>query len=168
MNPLVTKKYGHNFWACLSPQPPTFQIQIGALTEPTDPWLLIRLQGQIQETLLSAFTIIRVKQLSLWPHAIKPGQILKRPIFLPVQLQNHQITYRWGFPFCLSASKDGIQYCMRDLYESEVFIQNQGLPPIPEEDLQLPTLTSRPLLRFGPRHINDRRELLPLLKGPPP
>lgn len=59
-----------------------------------------------------------------------------RRSFHPVttHLQNHQITYRLGFPFCLSASRDGTKFSMRDLQEIEEFICNLGLPPLPDED----------------------------------
>lgn len=96
--------------------------------------------------------------------------LAKRHSFRPVTayVQNHQITYHWGFPFCLSASKDGVQYSMRDLHESEVFILNLGHPSNPEEDLQRPTLTSRSLLTpekiWTPAH---HRKLPPPSKSHP-
>lgn len=52
-------------------------------------------------------------------------------------LQNHKVTYRWGFFFRLSASRDGIQYSMQDLQESETFLRNLGLP-ISQKKTSLP------------------------------
>lgn len=67
---------------------------------------------------------------------LSPITLAKRRSFRPVttHLQNHQVPYRWGFPFRLSISKDGVQHSLRDLYESEAFIRSLGLPPLPEED----------------------------------
>ena len=78
---------------------------------------------------------------------LSPITLAKRRSFRPVttHLQNHQVPYRWGFPFRLSVLKDGVQYSLRDLYESDAFTRNLGLPPIPEEDLQLPVLNPKPL-----------------------
>lgn len=36
---------------------------------------------------------------------------------LTTHLQNHQVPYPWWFPFNLSASKDGVQSLLRDIYE---------------------------------------------------
>lgn len=53
---------------------------------------------------------------------------------LTLHLQTHKVLYLWGFPFHLSASRDGIQYSLRDLQESDTFLHNLGLPPLPDED----------------------------------
>lgn len=64
---------------------------------------------------------------------------------LTLHLQTHKVSYRWGFPFRLSASRDGIQYSLRDLQESEAFLRNLGLPPLPDEDpMPLPTTPKPP------------------------
>lgn len=79
--------------------------------------------------------------------------LAKRRSLYPVKahLQNHKVTYRWGFPFCLSASRDGIQYSMCNLQESEAFLHNLGLPSLTEKDL-LP-LPSMPKPPFAPNQI---------------
>lgn len=80
---------------------------------------------------------------------LSPITLAKRCNLHPVtaHLQLHQIPYRCGFPFRLSASKDGTQYSIRDLHECEAFTRNLGLPPVPDEELQLPppALASKPL-----------------------
>lgn len=59
-------------------------------------------------------------------------------------LQAHKVTYRWGFPFCLSASRDGTQCSLQDLQESDAFLRNIGLPPLPEEDIAPLLVTPKP------------------------
>lgn len=78
---------------------------------------------------------------------LSPITLAKRRSFRPVttHLQNHQVPYRWAFPFRLSVSKDGVQYYLRDLYESEAFIHNLGLPPLPEEDFPPQAPNPKPL-----------------------
>lgn len=70
---------------------------------------------------------------------------------MTVHLQNYKFIYHWGFPFRLSAPRDGIQHSMRDLQESETFLRNLDLPPLPEEDL-LPLLAT-PKLPFASNKI---------------
>lgn len=69
---------------------------------------------------------------------LSPITLGKRRALRPVtsHLQQHQIPYRWGFPFRLSVNKDGTQHSMRDLQECESFVRNLGLTPMPDEDFQ--------------------------------
>lgn len=80
---------------------------------------------------------------------LSPITLAKRCNLRPItaHLQHHQVPYKWGFQFRLSASKDSTQYSIRDLHECEAFTRNLGLPSVPEEDLQLPppALASKPL-----------------------
>lgn len=48
---------------------------------------------------------------------------------LTLHLQFHKVMYRWGFPFRLSASRDGIQYSLRDLQESDTFLRRTSASP---------------------------------------
>ena len=82
---------------------------------------------------------------------LSPITLAKRRALRPVtaHLQRHQITYRWGFPFRLSVTKDGLQHSMRDLQECDSFTKSLGLPPIPEEDLQAQPPVPRPLSTPG-------------------
>lgn len=77
---------------------------------------------------------------------LSPITLAKRRDLRPVtmHLQQHQVAYRWGFPFRLSASRDGTQYSMRALHECEAFVRNLGLPPIPEEELPPSPLNTTP------------------------
>lgn len=67
---------------------------------------------------------------------LSPITLGKRRNLLPLtlHLQSHKVMYRWGFHFHLSASRDGIQHSLRDLQESDTFLRNLGIPPLPEED----------------------------------
>lgn len=70
---------------------------------------------------------------------------------MTVHLQNHKVIYRWGFPFRLSASRNGIQHSMRDLQGIEAFLCNLVLPSLLEERLlPLPTTPTPP---FAPSRI---------------
>lgn len=77
--------------------------------------------------------------------------LAKRRALRPVtsHLQQYQVPYRWGFPFRLSVMKDGSQHSMRDLQECKTFIKNLGLPPIPDEDLQIQIPPSRQMSTPG-------------------
>lgn len=57
---------------------------------------------------------------------LSPITLAKLQSFRPItsHLQNHEIMYHWGFPFRLSASREGVQHSMRDL-------QEWSLPPQP-------------------------------------
>lgn len=63
---------------------------------------------------------------------------------LTSNLQHHKTPYYWGFPFCLTVSKEGVQYTLWELQEGEAFLKNLGLPPLPEEDLIPPAAQARP------------------------
>ena len=82
---------------------------------------------------------------------LSPITLARRRALRPVtsHLQQNQVPYRWGFPFRLSVTKDGSQHSMRDLQECEAFIRNLGLPPIPEEDLQMQIPAPRPFSTPG-------------------
>lgn len=77
---------------------------------------------------------------------LSPITLAKRRSLRPVtlHLQKHCIIYRWGFPFKLTVTKDGVQHHMRDLQEAEAFLSKLDLPHLPDDIMGTPTSRLRP------------------------
>lgn len=104
---------------------------------------------------------------------LSPITLAKQHNLCPVtaHLQLHQVTYRWGFPFRLSASKVETQYSIRDLHECKAFTRNLGLPPYRRKisNFHLPIWFLNPfrlLQRFGPQFFSDTRRPFLLRNAP--
>lgn len=67
-------------------------------------------------------------------------------------LQDGQLPYRWGFPFSLSATKDGKQSTLRSKADLPHFLESLGLPQVDIPDRRYPSQTA---LNSGKRIAAD-------------
>ncbi|XP_075445864.1 uncharacterized protein LOC142489273 isoform X1 [Ascaphus truei] len=62
---------------------------------------------------------------------LAPSTLLKRMALRHITkvLRDNEIRYKWGFPFCLIATRNGTQAYMRDPEEGVDFLERLGLQP---------------------------------------
>lgn len=69
-------------------------------------------------------------KLTFFPNLSRCTLIQRRALKSLLQaLQDTQLSYRWGFPFSLSATKDGQQFTLRNKDDLPQFLDSLGLTP---------------------------------------